>query len=418
MRSCDVVIIGAGPAGSSAAIMLARLGYSVALLDKEQFPREKLCGDFINPSNWPILRALGVENEILARARQRVTGFRITSVAGDEAECPLPLTSGPSTRSPALAGGSCSGFRPTRVLEGATGLPVGLHEPFGLGLARAALDHILVEKAQGENVTVLQSCRIKRLTRKENPWHLEFDHDGTVETLRARVLIGADGRHSWVAHHLGLTRSADMRGRAVAFQLRLHCRGGFGDRVEIHLFPGGYVGLLGLGGNLINLCLAVDKDRLPDDQPFTRLLESRLPLNPHLKTILNRSEPAGELRSTYPVYFSPRRSYGDNVLLVGDAARVNEPVSGEGIYFALKSGLLAAETIDAAFRAGDFSAERLRGYETACRSEFRLRRGVNALIRALIYRPVLASPLIRFSAKRRRLLDSIVRTVCLPNAAR
>jgi flavin-dependent dehydrogenase len=102
-------------------------------------------------------------------------------------------------------------------------------------------------------------------------------------------------------------------------------------------------------------------------------------------------------------------------LLVGDAARVNEPVSGEGVYFALKSGLLAAETIDGAFRAGDFSAARLRGYETACRNEFRLRRGVNALIRALIYRPALASPLIRFSAKRRRLLDSIVRTVCLPN---
>ena len=384
MRSCDVVIIGAGPAGSSAAIMLARLGYSVALLDKEQFPREKLCGDFINPSNWPILRALGVENQILARARQRVTGFRITSVAGDEAECPLPLTS---------------------------------TEPFGLGLSRRSLDHILVEKAQGESVIVLQSCRIKRLTRKENPWHLEFDHDGTVETLRARVLIGADGRHSWVAHHLGLTRSANMRGRAVAFQLRLQCRGGLGDRVEIHLFPGGYVGLLGLGENLINLCLAVDKDRLPDDKPFTRLLESRLPLNPHLKTILNRSEPAGELRSTYPVYFSPRRSYGDNVLLAGDAARVNEPVSGEGIFFALKSGLLAAETIDAAFRAGDFSAARLRAYEAACRSEFRLRRGVNALIRALIYRPALASPLIRFSAKRRRLLDSIVRTVCLPDAA-
>jgi flavin-dependent dehydrogenase len=105
-------------------------------------------------------------------------------------------------------------------------------------------------------------------------------------------------------------------------------------------------------------------------------------------------------------------------LLAGDAARVNEPVSGEGIYFALKSGLLAAETVDGAFRAGDFSAARLRGYETVCRSEFRLRRGVNALIRALIYRPALASPLIRFSAKRRRLLDSIVRTVCLPNAAR
>ena len=385
MRSCDVAIIGAGPAGSSAAITLARLGYSVALLDKEQFPREKLCGDFINPSNWPILRALGVEREILACARQRVTGFRITSVAGDEAESPLPLTS---------------------------------TEPFGLGLSRAALDYIFVKKAESENVTLLQNCRIQSLQREVTGWRIDFTSYESAETLRARMLIGADGRHSWVAHHLGLTRSADMRGRAVAFQLRLQCRRGFGDRVEIHLIPGGYVGLLGLGGNLINLCLAVDKDRLPDDQPFARLLESRLPLNPYLKTILNRSEPAGAVRSTYPVYFSPRRSYGDSVLLVGDAARVNEPVTGEGIYFALKSGLLAAEAIHGAFRAGDVSAARLRAYETACRREFRLRRGVNGLIRTLIYRPALASPLIRFSAKRRRLLDSIVRTVCLPHAAR
>jgi len=160
MRSCDVVIIGAGPAGSSAAIMLARLGYSVALLDKEQFPREKLCGDFINPSNWPILRALGVEKEILSRARQRVTGFRITTVAGDEAECPLPLTS---------------------------------TEPFGLGLSRRSLDHILVEKAQGESVIVLQSCRIQNLEREETGWWIGFTAGRSrghhsCATLRGRVL--------------------------------------------------------------------------------------------------------------------------------------------------------------------------------------------------------------------------------------
>lgn len=384
MRSFDVAVIGAGPAGSATAIALARRGYAVALMDKETFPRDKLCGDFVNPSNWPILRKLGVEREILARAPQRVTGFRITSAAGDEAECSLPLTS---------------------------------TEPYGLGLPRRTLDHILVEKAQGEYVDVLQGCRIKRVTRGERSWCLEFDPGGAVETIHARVVIGADGRHSWVAHHLGLARSAELQRRAVAFQLRLQGRGRFGDRVEIHLFPGGYAGLLGVGDKTINLCLAVDKEQLPDDQPFARLLESRLPLNPHLKTILSRSEPAGPLRSTYPVYFSPRRCYGDAVLLVGDAARVNEPVSGEGVYFALQSGLFAAATIDAAFRAGDFSAGRLRGYDAACRKAFRLRRGVNALIRALIYRPALASPLIRFSAKRGRLLDSIVRTVCLPDAA-
>ena len=71
MERFDVAIVGAGPAGSSAAIYLARKGYSVALLDKEQFPREKLCGDFLNPVNWPVLRDLEIDREVLACLTKR-----------------------------------------------------------------------------------------------------------------------------------------------------------------------------------------------------------------------------------------------------------------------------------------------------------------------------------------------------------
>ena len=86
MRSFDVVIVGAGPAGSATAIALTRLGYEVALVDKKVFPREKLCGDFINPINWPIFRDLGVEDRVLAEPHGEVSGFRITSPSGREAE--------------------------------------------------------------------------------------------------------------------------------------------------------------------------------------------------------------------------------------------------------------------------------------------------------------------------------------------
>ena len=78
MRNFDVVIVGAGPAGSATAIGLARLGYEVALVDKKAFPREKLCGDFVNPINWAIFRDLGVEDRVLAEPHGEVTGFRIT----------------------------------------------------------------------------------------------------------------------------------------------------------------------------------------------------------------------------------------------------------------------------------------------------------------------------------------------------
>jgi len=147
------------------------------------------------------------------------------------------------------------------------------------------------------------------------------------------------------------------------------------------------------------------------------LCESRLPQNPHLKEILRLSEPVEAARSTYPIYFPPRRSVGDGVMLIGDAARVNEPVSGEGIFFAMRSAAIAAAAIDQAFRGGSFSARELFEYERRCRAEFRLRRGLNGAIRFLIYRPALLAPFIHLSDKKKRLLESLVHAICRPEAA-
>ena len=115
MEPFDVAIIGAGPAGSSAAIALAGKGYSVALLDKEQFPREKLCGDFLNPVNWPMLRVLKVEEAVLACPHEKIETFHFTDFSGAEAEIPL----------------SASGDRAIA----------------GLGLRRVDLDRVLLQRA-------------------------------------------------------------------------------------------------------------------------------------------------------------------------------------------------------------------------------------------------------------------------------
>jgi geranylgeranyl reductase family protein len=379
MRRFDVAILGAGPAGSATAIALARRGYAVALVDKEQFPREKLCGDFLNPANWPMLNELAVADDLLSRPHQTIVSFRLSSFSGAEVEVPIK--------------------------NGETG--------FGLGLRRADLDHVLLRKAESEGAVVFQWYRVKQLKRDTRDWLLQCDRAGAVEELRATMLVGADGRNSWVAHRLGMASRMSMHGRSVGFQLHLRCSGAIGHNVEIHLFPGGYAGIVGIGSDTANLCLAIDKNRLPDYRPAEFVLNSCLPQNPWLKKFL-RGERVSEIHSTYPVYFSPRRAYGDGVLLVGDAARVNEPVTGEGIYFALKSGFLAAEAIDGEFCNGNFSAARLSRYASRCREAFCFRQGLNALIRFLIYRPTLVSPLLRLSIKKVRVLDSLVQAICLP----
>ncbi len=381
----DIVIVGAGPAGAAAAISLARRGYAVALIDKEQFPREKLCGDFINPSNWPMLEQLGVARQMFTQDHEIVTAFRLTAVSGALAEAALPALNGSAVH--------------------------------GLGLRRYFFDQILLGQAQAAGVTALLGWRIKSLQRLADGWRVGYGDGDSVQELTARIVIGADGRNSWVAHHLGMARGASKRGGRIGFQLRRKYAPGLGGRVEIHLFPGGYAGLLGLGDGTINLCLAADRRRLGSQVGIDALMESSLPRNPHLKNILAGSEALGPVRSTYPVYFPPRRSVDDGVLLIGDAARVNEPVSGEGIYFALRSAAMAAEVIDGAFARGDFSARELSSSELRCRAEFRLRRGLNGAIRFLMYRPALLAPFIQLSGKRNRLLESLVHVVCRPEAA-
>jgi len=384
MNKFDVAIIGAGPAGSAAAIALARRGYSVALIDKEQFPREKLCGDFINPSNWPMLEQLGVRRQLFMPDHEIVSAFRITADSGAAAEAALPSTDG---------------------------APL-----YGLGLRRFFFDQILLQKAQQEGVTALPGCRIKVLHRQADGWRIGYGRGESLEELNARVLIGADGRNSWVAHHLGMASGAARGGGRIGFQLRLKYAQGLRGRVEIHLFPGGYAGVLGLGDGTINLCLAADRQRLGERVGIESLLESHLPRNPHLKEILRLSEPMGTARSSYPVYFPPRRSVGDAVVLIGDAARVNEPVSGEGIFFAMRSAAIAAAAVDGAFRRGNFSTRELFEYERRCRAEFRLRRGLNGAIRFLMYRPALLAPFIHLSGKKTRLLESLVHAICRPQA--
>src|SRR6185503_17912784 len=160
-----------------------------------------------------------------------------------------------------------------------------------------------------------------------------------------------------------------------------------------------YAGVVGVGDGTITLGMAIDKRKLEREGGARFLVSRVLAGNPHLKAILECSEDASGLRSVYPVYFSRRRAAAERALLVGDAARVSEPVTGEGIYFAMRSGLLAAATIDIAFSKENLAAQGLAEYERLCRTAFRSRLALNALLRFAIYRPSLIEPLIRLSAK-------------------
>jgi flavin-dependent dehydrogenase len=187
--------------------------------------------------------------------------------------------------------------------------------------------------------------------------------------------------------------------------------------VEIHVFPGGYAGLVQLGDGTANLCLSVTKDRLSPKRSADLPATLGLARNPFLRELLRDAEFSQGARSAYPVYFPARRSYAERLLLVGDAAQVIEPVTGEGVYFAAASGLIAAHAVDQAFQRGEFAASQLSLYEHALRQTLWRRRRINRCIQYLIYRPALLRPLIQLSSRRGAALARLVHAICLPDHA-
>ena len=382
MTEFDVAIVGAGPAGSATAISLAQRGYHVTLIDRAVFPRDKLCGDFFNSINWPILQELNVGEELRLRPHAKVSTFRITAADGAEAESLLPAQG---------------------------------ERRFALGLRRFHLDHALVERAQRVGVSVDQGVKLTRVEKDSHGWRLDMDRHGEPATVRTKLLVGADGRNSWVARQLGVATVTPCG--SVGFELLLQKVFALRESVEIHQFVGGYAGVVRIDENTVNICFTVRQSLLGKAVSFESLRERFLSRNPFLNDLLIGCQPASELRSVWPVYFRARRCFGAGFLLVGDAARVTEPVTGEGIYLALRSGQLAAATMAAALREGNLSLVRLSEYDRACRAEFGARLRLNSLIRVLMYRPKLLSLAIRLLSRRKRLLESLVNAVCLPRPA-
>ena len=380
MKEFDVAIVGAGPAGSSTAITLARQGFSVALIDRAIFPRDKLCGDFLNPINWPLLNELSVKDEIIACPHEEITRFRLTTANGADAVSLLPAQDGQS---------------------------------FGVGLKRFYLDQALLERAERLGALVQQGVKVTGVEANSHGWRVEFDEDGTRGSARAKLLVAADGRNSFIAQRLRMAPLRRKNAAAVGFQVHLKNVPQLRNSVEIHQFAGGYAGLARVDEHTANLCFTISPGLLGRSPSFEKLRQHWLYGNRYLHGLLVDAEPVSALRSVCPVYFSSRRFGGERFLLVGDAAGVTEPVTGEGIYFALRSGQLAASSLAAALHQGSRNNSLLRQYERACRNDFSARLRLNRWIRVLMYRPQLLGVTLRLFTEQRWILDSLVSRVCL-----
>jgi flavin-dependent dehydrogenase len=382
----DIVIVGAGPAGTATAIHLARAGWRIVVVDRAAFPRDKPCAEYLSPAAEPLLRELGVLDALLAAGAVRLRGFQIYAPDGRRFQ------------------GDFVGCRDAfgRVLFDT-----------GLSIPRLLLDSTLVEQARRSGVEVRERWSLASLHRDLGTGLTRLEPSGqTADAILARLVIAADGVHSTVAQRLGLHTPGRLRKIALVAHLRgLAGAGAYG---EMHVAGRCYVGLARLEdaarGDLCNVALVVDAKRdgrLVAGRADAFLFE-RLRTFPALAGRLQHAHIARRTLTASGLHVRARRLSTDGVLLVGDAAGYYDPFTGEGIYRALASARLAADVATEALAADDLSVTRLARYDRRYREAVHGRHLVEAAIQLGVNVPCLMTHVGSRLARRPALANTLI----------
>src|SRR6266568_6793683 len=338
METFDVAIVGAGPAGSSCAAFCALDGLRALVLEREKFPREKVCGDCLNPSSWGVLRRLGIADRARQLPHAILSTVEFIAIGGQKVIVGLP-----------------SGEESLRAIK------------------RSLFDALVMSRARDLGAQIHEETTVTALTAATNGagWQIETAQG---PTFAARVLVGADGRNSTVARLRNLLpRPARER---VALQAHIPLPRNFGSRIVLQFLREGYSGQAPVNETELNLCLV---GRPPTISRLRQWAQRHfeIPVDQPWRTIT-------------PLTRAPVPCAHENLLFIGDAARVVEPFTGEGIYYALRSGELAAKAI-AKIISGKDRQLALREFARDCAEMYRGRLWINRLARAAVLSPRLGS---------------------------
>jgi flavin-dependent dehydrogenase len=348
----DVVIVGAGPAGAVAATILARAGARVRILDRSVFPRDKLCGDTVNPGTLALLRRLRMAETIEAKGLQ-IDGMLLT---GDRV-----------------------------AIRGR--YPADLH---GRALTRRVLDWALLSQAIDAGAGFEPGVAVRRLLldtagSQRRVSGIVCGPNGSTRTIRAPVVIAADGRRSTVAFGLGLARHP-ARPRRWAIGAYFEQVAEMSTLGEMHVRQGRYIGIAPLPGGVTNVCLVRPweaRDGSVADPVAS--LRRELARDPMLRDRFTSAR-----LITAPVVLGPLAvdvtpPSAEGLLLAGDAAGFIDPITGDGMRFAVSGGELAANAALDALAAGWAGVQARLARER--RREFRAKWRFNRALRGLVASP-------------------------------
>lgn len=341
----EAIVVGGGPAGSAAGWALARRGIRVAVIERASFPREKVCGDFVEPAGLRILETMGCSAALDLDKRMPITRNRV--YFGPR----LPY----------------AGEIP--YYDGAHAMP-----PHGFIIPRDQLDTVLLDNAEKHGATVLRSTVGKAVERAGGLMKVTVSSDGKTRELVAPVVIGADGVHSMVARHAGLSRT-DRRHIGVSQRVYIEDIDVADGEATIWFdedhYPG-YGWMFPMSGGRANMGVGLlsetcDRFGMSVQQSFREAVERLRIRHPGCGKARIASKPLG---GAVHMYGGITRNHFAGGLLVGDAGGFVDPMTGEGITQGMESAIIAARTVAAVLEKGSFEQSDFARYDQDFRAYF------------------------------------------------
>ena len=361
----DVIIIGGGLAGLCNAIHLSKLGKKVLLIEKNEYPKHKVCGEYISNEVLPYLDFLEVNP--FDSGAVRINNFQLSTTKSNIISAKLPLG--------------------------------------GFGISRYTLDLVLSEKAKENGVTILQDV-VLNITFLKDFFQVETK-DNNIFT--SKITIGAFGKRSLLDVKMGRNF---IQKKSPYLGVKIHVKGNFKeDLVALHNFKGGYCGVSKVENNAINLCYITNYATFKQYKNIEDFQEQVVFKNNYLKEIFQSSEALFEKPlSISQISFETKKPVENHILMCGDSAGMIHPLCGNGMSMAIQSAQLASKLILNYFNGEIETRKELeKQYIRQWNRKFSLRLKAGHFIAMLFRKDTIASVLLQILKKLPFLLPIIIK---------
>lgn len=296
-KSFSVIIVGGGLAGLSAAIHLAKHGVHVLLIEKNNYPKHKVCGEYISNEVLPYLTYLGMD--VFKLGAQNIDAFELSTPKNNLINARLPLG--------------------------------------GFGISRYMLDNALAEKAKAQGVTMLQDT-VTDIQFTNDSFSVTSKNNGV---FHSKIALGTYGKRA--ALDVTLKRNF-IKQKSPFLAVKAHVKGNFpNNKVALHNFKGGYCGVSKVENNAINLCYITDFESFKKYKDIDDFQKEVIFKNTYLKAIFENTTPIFEAPLTISqISFSKKNPIENHIIMCGDTAGMIHPLCGNGMSMAIRSAQMAA----------------------------------------------------------------------------